>query len=105
MSKKPSGDNLDTLIARLANLAHQPVGNIRAWVIAEATKDHVRPLTWCKQRLHMLASRPIHALVHDARHKMHSTYSPGEQRHAAHAIQYAIKHHCTLEQAYEHLHK
>ena len=98
-------NELDTLIARLANLSRQPVSNIKAWVISEATKAHVRPITWCKQRLHALASRPIHTLVKDARHKMHSTYSPGDQRHAAHAIQYALRHHCTLEKAYEHLHK
>ncbi len=47
-------DALDKAVKRLAELAGQTVPNMRRWVMYEANKRHVRPITFARQRLHEL---------------------------------------------------
>ncbi len=96
-------NELDQLIARLADLACQTVPNMRRWVLHEANVRHVRPITFCKQRLKELSTSSLHRLVVDARTKMHSPHNPYRQLRAAKAIKYALKHKCSLSEAYSSL--
>ena len=96
-------NELDQLIARLADLAGQHVPDMRRWVRHEADAQHVRPVTFCKQRIHELSTRSAHRLVADARTKQHSPHDPYRQHQAAKAIKYALKHKCTLAEAYHQL--
>lgn len=96
-------NELDQLIARLADLACQSEHNMRRWVLHEADAQHVRPITFCKQRLNELATRSTHKLVVDARTRQHSQHDPYRQHQAAKAIKYALRHKCTLAEAYNRL--
>lgn len=92
--------DLDTLIRRLADLSRQSVPNVRRWVMHEANQAHIRPITFCQKRLKEIATYSVHKLVVEARTKHTSPHNPYHQHRAARAMKYALKHHCTLDEAY-----
>lgn len=70
-------DPLVTAIERLADLAGQSFADTKRWVMWEANQAHVRPLTFCRKRLHELRTWSPMKLLNNAKAK-------GRLKHISH---------------------